>query len=861
MLISACVITKNEEKNISRYLESVKIFADEVIVVDTGSTDNTVAIATRQGARVEHFAWQNDFAAAKNFALDRASGDWIVFLDADEYFKAEDAVKIRPLLTGITNRNIAGLITKLINITSGGHDMGTGFDAIRIFRNLPYLRYEGSIHEHLKNFNLAIPLEMKKIADIAIYYTGYSPEIIAAKAKRNIDLMLKRQLESGKQPLDDYFLAEGYYSLKDYGQAIPYLKKAIKSPVQAVGQEKRLYQLLLESLILANAPFKEFAASLAVALEKFPQAADIYFIGGEGLFKYASYAASEKLFSTGLELLKSDPKNAMAQNLLPLAHKRRAEIIELLLEKVKSLDTVAIIEELNTIYSKERDAAFLAKALAKKNLKAALYYNRYSKVLSKAECYLLAGKVIEAGECTLADLERQEGLLYALNKKTLNIDTGYQKRRIARKTARLMAKYLTPADYSEFLLSFNSIEVDERELFKYHLLYNDMVRVQEYQHKNHPRHRRLRVGYLSPDFRFHVMFNFYLAFFTHCDREKFEVYSYSLAKKCDDYTKIVAAMSEHHLDLAALSPAAAAEIIYNDEIDILVDLAGHTLNNGLPILAYKPAPIIVSGLGYMATTGLETVDYFLTDSYVDPDSTNEKYFTEKLYRLKSQFCYNQLKPNLPASTGAPAVKNGYITFGVFQTYVKITDEMLSVWQRILNSVDGSRLIIKNTTLIYKDKVQAVYDRVQASGLPMDRVILEAADTSYPLRYLDVDIALDTYPYPGGGTTCDALYMGVPVVSRYGTRHSTRFGYSLLSNAGLAELTAKNNEEYIKLAVTLAKNIELVDALHKNLRCTLENSPVMDSPGYMRELEGFYCKIYDKYENGSINDKEKNSIHS
>lgn len=860
MQISACVITKNEEQNIGRYLACVKVFADEIIVVDTGSTDNTVAIAKKAGACVAHFAWQNDFAAAKNFALAKAKGDWIVFLDADEYFSPSDVAKIRPLLEGVTNRKIAGLITRLINITSDGRDMGTGFDAIRIFRNLPYLRYEGSIHEHLKNFNLAVPLEMKMIADVRIYHTGYSPEIIAAKAKRNIDLILSRQQQGKEQPLDDYFLAEGYYSIKDYSQAIARARLAIKSPVQAVGQEKRPYQILLESLILSNAPLKELDAALAAALSKFPQAADIYFIGGEGFFVGGSYLESEKLFSRGLELLKSDADNTMAQNLVPLANKRRGEIIGQLLEKVKSLDTVAAIEFLNAIYDKEKDAGLLAKALAKNNLKAALYYNRYSKVLSKAECYLLAGKITEAGECTIADTERQESLLAALNKKLLQFDTGYQARRVGRKTARLMARYLTPADYSEFLLSLNSIELDERELFKYHLLYNDMVRGEEYQHKPH-RHSRLRIGYISPDFRFHVMFNFYLAFFTHCDREKFEVYSYSLAKERDDYTKIVAAMSEHHLNIADLPPAAAAEVIYNDEIDILVDLAGHTLNNGLPILAYKPAPIIVSGLGYMATTGLKTVDYFLTDSYVDSDSTNEKYFTEKLYRLTSQFCYSQPKLDLPASKGAPAVKNGYITFGVFQAYVKITTEMLSVWQRILVSVPSSRLIIKNTALIYKDKVQAIYDRVKASGLPMDRVILEAADNSYPLRYLDIDIALDTYPYPGGGTTCDALYMGVPVITRYGTRHSTRFGYSLLSNAGLAELTAKNNEEYIRLAVALAKNIELLDMLHKNLRCTLEGSPVMDSLGYMHELEGFYSQIYDKYENGSINDEEKNSIRS
>lgn len=407
-----------------------------------------------------------------------------------------------------------------------------------------------------------------------------------------------------------------------------------------------------------------------------------------------------------------------------------------------------------------------------------------------------------------------------------------------------------PDYYSSFLMAHNSIAIAEDELYRYHTRYNEIARAAEYQHpRARHEHRRLRVGYISPDYRLHVMFHFYMTFITHADRDRFEVYTYSLAKKTDDYTKIVAAMSEHFVDLSAMSAADAAAAIYADEIDILVDLAGHTANSALPILAYKPAPVQVSGLGYMATTGLDTVDYLLTDGYVDPPGLSERYFTEGLLRIRSQFCYTQ-QP-VPESAGAPVLERGYVTFGVFNAYRKITDEMLGAWREILARVPHSRLLVKNQVQFAPAMVEHIYKRFTAAGLPLDRVDFEPATVEYMTRYLDVDIALDTYPYPGGGTTCDALYMGVPVVTRYSDRHSTRFAYSILANAGVAELATTSVAEYVERAVALATDTELLDILHKNLRTMLKNSPVMDEIGYMQEVERRYAEIWQAYKESML----------
>ena len=403
--------------------------------------------------------------------------------------------------------------------------------------------------------------------------------------------------------------------------------------------------------------------------------------------------------------------------------------------------------------------------------------------------------------------------------------------------------------YSSYLFAYNSLSIDEAELFARSIKYGTLFKtVKPYAHDPaRHRHKRLRIGYLSPDFRAHVMFHFYLAMLVGCTRDAFEVYAYSLTAKRDDHTDLVARFAGMFRDLAGRSADEAAKSIYEDEIDILVDLAGHTAGNGLPILARKPAPVQVSGLGYMATTGLPAVDYFLTDSIVDPVGVNEPYFTEELLRLTSQFCYGGVSDRLPASAGAPAKERGWVLFGVFNNYRKITDEMLAAWREILARVPQSKLLIKTQVLFNPKMMLAAYERLESMGFDMSRVLFEPATTDYMERYLDVDIALDTFPYPGGGTTCDALYMGVPVVTCCASRHSTRFSASILANIGLDGLVTERVADYIDRAVYLAGDLELLDVLHQKLRPMMKASPVMDMGHYMEELEAAYRMIWARWE--------------
>ena len=393
--------------------------------------------------------------------------------------------------------------------------------------------------------------------------------------------------------------------------------------------------------------------------------------------------------------------------------------------------------------------------------------------------------------------------------------------------------------YSSHLLALHNTAIGQEELFAAHRGYEKLLAgvepLAECAWKNH---EKIRIGYLSPDFRRHVMFSFIYGLFVRFDRAHFEVYAYSLAEEEDGFT---AALKEHATawrNVAGLSCAEIAEKIRADEIDVLVDLAGHSAGGALPVFAYRPAPVQVSGLGYVNTTGLSAVDYFLTDDVADPPGRHDALFTEEPVCLTSQFLYTA-KSDVPEPSGAPSRKAGHVVFGVFNHWYKVTEEMLFCWREIMERVPKSRLLVKCQELFAPEMREEALRRMAKAHIDIGRVDLEPATSDYMERYLTVDIALDTYPYPGGGTTCDALYMGVPVVTRYGRRRGTRFGLSLLKNAGLESLAAADARAYIEKAAVLAHDAELLDGLHRQLRARFAASPVMRATGYMEELERFY----------------------
>jgi len=411
------------------------------------------------------------------------------------------------------------------------------------------------------------------------------------------------------------------------------------------------------------------------------------------------------------------------------------------------------------------------------------------------------------------------------------------------------APFLQRAYYGAALFKLNALDLSAREVYEKSLGYADLFRdVQPYTHHGRRKKDKIRIGYISGDFCAHVMLYFVWPFLAGFDSAQFEVYVYNLGKH-DQYSEFLQGLvtawrnlSDHARDMERI-----AREIYADEVDILFDLAGHTAGSGLAALAWKPAPVQISGLGYMATTGLPAVDYFVTDHCCDPvGSGSESVYVEKLLRLTSQFCYNGFT-HLPASTGTPARTRGYIQFASFNQYAKLQDDMLLAWREIMERVPNARLLLKNKAYGKRGVTALAHERLKHLGFDMNCVQFEAATRDYMERYLDVDIALDTYPWPGGGTTCDALYMGVPVVSYYSERHSTRFTYSLLANIGLGELASTRIEDYIETAVALANHIDLLDALHRELRDRMKASPVMDQERYIREMEDCYRAIWAAWE--------------
>ncbi len=360
--------------------------------------------------------------------------------------------------------------------------------------------------------------------------------------------------------------------------------------------------------------------------------------------------------------------------------------------------------------------------------------------------------------------------------------------------------------------------------------------------------RRLRIGYVSPDFRNHSVAYFIESVLLHHDPVHFDITCYANVKRPDATTARMHKQVARWREIYGRSDKEVENVICEDRIDILVDLAGHTAGNRLPIFAHKPAPIQATYLGYPNTTGLSTMDYRITDTWADPPG-QEAFHTEKLVRLSRGFlCYTP-RPDAPAVTPLPVVQTGHITFGSFNALLKITPEAIAFWSEILRRLPGSRLVLKNRSLRDPETRQRFLSLFEESGIDPGRLeMLEIVQTAldHLALYNRIDIALDTFPYNGTTTTCEAMWMGVPVVTLEGAHHAGRVGVSLLHQVGLTELIAKTSEEYVQIAVNLAKDMDKLAALRAGLRPRMAASPLCDGVGFTRNLEQAYREMWWKW---------------
>jgi protein O-GlcNAc transferase len=353
--------------------------------------------------------------------------------------------------------------------------------------------------------------------------------------------------------------------------------------------------------------------------------------------------------------------------------------------------------------------------------------------------------------------------------------------------------------------------------------------------------RRLKIGYVSPDLREHPVARFLLPILVHHDHSKFEVFCYSDALAPDSLTDRVRAAADSWHVVCGVSHADLASTIRSHGIDILVDLALHSANNRMLTFARKPAPVQVSYLGYPGTTGLSAMDYRLTDPHLDPEE-NDVFYTERSIRLpQSYWCY-QPPAAAPDVAALPARSSGHVTFGCLNNFAKVSRPALEAWAQILQRVPGSRLILYSLGGSHRDRVRDLFAQRGVSGERIefvDRVQYE----DYLRTYQRFDVALDSFPYSGGTTTCDALWMGVPVVSLAGRLAVHRAGVSILSILELDELVASDVEGYIQIAVTAAPNLERLDELRRSMRDRMAQSALVDAPGFTRALEEVFRQTW------------------
>jgi protein O-GlcNAc transferase len=352
--------------------------------------------------------------------------------------------------------------------------------------------------------------------------------------------------------------------------------------------------------------------------------------------------------------------------------------------------------------------------------------------------------------------------------------------------------------------------------------------------------RRLRVGYMSPDFRDHSVSFSMIPLLEGHDRAQVEVVCYADVAQPDAWSERVRALTDRWVPIAGRGDAEVAEIVRGDGIDLLVDLTGHTASHRLPVFARKPAPVQLAYIGYPNTRGLPAIDYWITDAVADPDGA-ERHYTEKPIRLPRCFlCYRS--PEELAVSPPPMRTAGHVTFGSFNNFSKASPATLELWAQVLAAVPGSRLLLKARTMQTPSLRAVVAATFAKRGVSADRLQMEGwtPERSAHYRAYDrVDIALDPFPYNGTTTTCEALWMGVPVVALLGDRHAARIGASLLTAVGLPELVADTPAAYVEIAAGLAGDLERLQALRAGMRQRLLASPLCDGQGLALAIEAAY----------------------
>jgi predicted O-linked N-acetylglucosamine transferase (SPINDLY family) len=328
----------------------------------------------------------------------------------------------------------------------------------------------------------------------------------------------------------------------------------------------------------------------------------------------------------------------------------------------------------------------------------------------------------------------------------------------------------------------------------------------------------------------------------HHDSSQFEVFAYADVPAPDSVSAQVEAHVRVWRNIAGMEDSELADLVRSDQIDILVDLAAHTAGGRLLAFARKPAPVQVNYLAYCSTTGLDAIDYRLTDPFLDPEGVELSDYCEKsIYLPKTYWCYSVPGVSLPVRP-RPAEQAGTVTFGCLNNFCKVTNDTLRVWGRLLALVPNSRLLIYARMSSQRRRVEDVMGAFGVDGSRIKSIDYQSFE-NYLATYHQIDIGLDPIPFTGGSTTCDALWMGVPVVSLAGRTAVSRGGLSLLSNVGLPELVAGSEDDYVRIAAELAEDWPRLALMRQALRARLKASPIMDPTRFARDIETAFREMW------------------
>lgn len=468
--------------------------------------------------------------------------------------------------------------------------------------------------------------------------------------------------------------------------------------------------------------------------------------------------------------------------------------------------------------------------------------------------YLEQRRFAEAGECFERAITAEQTLLDAHNNLGIVCkERGMLEEAVGhfRRALEIDPRYSTAR--SNLLQALNYLPgVEPTALYEEHLRFGQVherpIRIDiPYPHDRRP-DRRLKIGYVSPDFRQHSVAYFLEPILREHDRTKFEILCYAEVARSDQVTGEFQSLANGWRNTVGLSDRELAKIVREDQVDILVDLAGHTSGHRLHVFAEKPAPVQVSYLGYGSTTGLRSIDYRLTDDVADPRCETSDY-TEELIRLSDGFCCYQPPAVAPPVAPPPVTARGYVTFGSFNHLSKMSPPVIEVYAQILRNLPQARLVLKNRAFHDPTNQQKFLGLFAAHGVSADRLELRGL-TPTLIEHLEwynqIDVALDTFPYTGATTSCEALWMGVPVVTLRGQSFVGRISSSLLTQVQLTELIAENTNDYQGIAQQLALDPVRLRSLRNTMRERIAMSPLGEASRFTRNLEQAYRTMWRRW---------------